>query len=80
MTCREVLEFLGAYLAGELPAEERAAFDRHLEDCTSCVAYLKSYEETIRLARGSYDAPALTISDEPPQELVDAILASIKRM
>ncbi|MCC6361642.1 MAG: zf-HC2 domain-containing protein, partial [Phycisphaerales bacterium] len=30
MTCKELAEFLMDYLDGELPAETRAVFDRHL--------------------------------------------------
>jgi anti-sigma factor RsiW len=80
MTCREVNEFLGAYLDHELEAEERGEFERHLGRCPVCVAYLETYRETIRLGRA-----ALVESDPPeeadvPEDLVRAILASRKRV
>lgn len=80
MTCREVNEFLGAYLDQELEAEERGEFERHLGRCPACVAYLENYRETIRLGRA-----ALVESDPPeggevPEDLVRAILASRKRV
>jgi anti-sigma factor RsiW len=37
MNCREFNGFLHEYLFGNLPAEERAEFDKHLAECPSCV-------------------------------------------
>lgn len=74
ITCRDVLEFLMAYLDGELPPDHRAAFDHHLALCDACRDYLASYQATIRLAREvddkDGDAPA------PPEDLVRAVLAA----
>ena len=70
--CREVLEFLGDYDAGELDPMRTAAFERHLELCTSCRNYLQSYRMTIELEK---DAFANLELREPPEELVAAILA-----
>jgi anti-sigma factor RsiW len=74
MNCREFTEFLHEYLSGNLPADERAAFDAHLAECPWCVAYLDSYRKTIRLEQAAF-AP----DDEPPpadapEELIQAIL------
>jgi anti-sigma factor RsiW len=71
-TCREVLEFLGDYDAGELDPMRTAAFERHLELCASCRNYLHSYRATIELAKDAFDDAGL---NEPPEELVAAILA-----
>lgn len=79
MTCRDLIEFLWAYLAGEVTPEQRFDFDAHLATCPPCVAYLRSYEETIRLGR---DAFAVTDGEAPadmPEELVRAILAARER-
>ena len=51
MTCREFVDFLMAYLEGELPASQRDAFDAHMRVCVSCVHYLEGYRETVRLGR-----------------------------
>jgi anti-sigma factor RsiW len=75
LTCRDVAEFLAAYLDGELGAERRAPFEAHLAECPDCRTYLRQYEATIRLARetcGGDDPIAAGI----PEELVDAILAA----
>jgi anti-sigma factor RsiW len=57
LTCRELVDFLMAWLDDELPASERASFAAHLEECEDCVAYLRSYEATLRLERRAFEAP-----------------------
>jgi anti-sigma factor RsiW len=73
-TCREVIGFLLEYLSGELPPERERAFEEHLAECPSCVAYLQTYRSTIRLARETL-APSGT-PEELPRELLQAILAA----
>jgi anti-sigma factor RsiW len=75
LTCRELIEFLSAYVEGELSADERAAFDAHLSVCPHCVDYLHGYRESIRLGKAAL-AGESEIADEAPEELVAAILAS----
>jgi len=70
-TCETVIAFLDDYVAETLPADRRESFDHHLAACPSCVAYLASYRETIRLAKA-------TIEDIPP-EVITAIVATIAR-
>jgi anti-sigma factor (TIGR02949 family) len=78
LTCRELIDFLAAYLDGELPEPTRGSFERHLAACPACVDYLASYRETIRLGkqacRPDEDLPA-----EVPSELVEAILSARRR-
>jgi anti-sigma factor RsiW len=78
LSCRELIEFLAAYLDGELAPAERTAFEIHLSVCPYCVDYLATYRETIRLGKqalvGASDVPV-----EVPAELVDAILAARAR-
>ena len=81
MNCREFTEFLQDYLLGDLPAEERAEFDKHLAECPWCVAYLDSYKKTMQLARAAFPAP----EDSPPpsdapEELIQAILRARSRV
>ena len=76
LSCRELIEFLIAYLDAELPAGEHAAFESHLALCPDCVDYLVSYRETIRLGRLAFEAEAPA---DVPDELIDAILAARKR-
>jgi anti-sigma factor RsiW len=75
MNCREFTEFLHDYLLGDLPAEERVAFDGHLAECPWCVAYLDSYQKTIELERAAFAAPEDAAPPaDVPEELVRAIL------
>jgi anti-sigma factor RsiW len=78
LTCRELIDFLAAYLDGELPPAERAAFDWHLGVCPDCVRYLESYCETVRLGKQAFAAEGAPPADVPP-ELVAAILAARAR-
>ena len=75
ITCREFVEFLADYLAGELSPASQAKFEFHLSDCPDCILYLKSYEVTIRLGKAvCSDLDALVPADVP-EELIQAILS-----
>ena len=73
--CRELIEFLSAYLDDELPGEERAAFERHLAVCPYCRDYLATYRQTIHLGKRALEAEA-ELLEEVPRELLNAILAA----
>ena len=72
ITCKELIDFLDDYVAGEVPPARRHEFERHLSVCPSCVEYVKSYRDTIQLARRAYPDPA-----EIPPDLLAALLRSI---
>lgn len=76
LTCQEALDFIARYVAGELPAGERRAFDAHLAVCAACVAYLNNYQAVIRLARAAHCGADEPVPPEVPGELVAAVLAS----
>jgi anti-sigma factor RsiW len=78
MTCRELTEFLDAYLAGELSPAEAAEFERHLAVCDACVRYLDSYEKTVELTGAAFAADA-KVDEVVPEELLRAILAARRR-
>jgi len=80
MTCRELIDFLGDYVAGTLDADARATFDVHLADCAVCADYVRTYRDTIRLAKDAAAHDDETTAAAMPTELVDAILdASARR-
>jgi anti-sigma factor RsiW len=78
MNCRELTEFLMAYLDGELPEDQRSSFESHLFGCQSCVNYLESYRATIQLGRAAC-ADDGSLPSDVPEALVQAILAATRK-
>ncbi|HLT35122.1 MAG TPA: zf-HC2 domain-containing protein [Enhygromyxa sp.] len=82
ITCREISEFLLAYLEADLEPDARAEFERHLHYCPPCVHYLDGYRETIELVRRCVrgDQPPEPKPGQrhqpPPEGLIQAILAA----
>jgi anti-sigma factor RsiW len=79
MSCCELSEFLLEYLSGELSAMERARFDQHLAECPDCVAYLHSYQETVKVGKAVFAHLDKPVPHEVPEELVQAILTARAR-
>ena len=73
------------YLDDELSEEQRSSFESHLEVCSDCVAFIKSYKQTLQLAKQlKLSAADQKVKEEVedialedvPHGLVDAILAA----
>jgi len=79
LTCRDFIEFLAAYLVGELSPEERATFEAHPAECPDCVRYLRTYEDAVTLAKGAFE-PDDPLPADVPDELVQAILAARRKV
>ena len=78
MTCRELVEFLADYLAGELAPDVWRVFETHLGDCPECATYLRGYADAIRLARACAETDD-AVPAEVPERLVQAIVAARRR-
>ncbi len=76
-TCRELIDFLDDYAEDRLDPAARADFERHLALCSACRDYLKTYRDTIALARLS--AVDDTPPAPPPPDLVKAIMNALER-
>ena len=50
-TCRHATDLLLDFLSGELDPETGSEFEKHLEVCPDCVAFLNTYKKTIELTR-----------------------------
>ena len=70
MNCREMSDFLSAYLSGEMPPEEAARFQEHLRFCPPCVQYLDGYKKAIELGRKCCEHEKVKV----PEDLIQAIL------
>jgi anti-sigma factor (TIGR02949 family) len=75
ITCREVADFLMSYLDEELPAAQRAEFERHLVACPPCRRYMDSYEQAVRLGKEAMK-PGECGLEPAPEGLIQAILAA----
>ena len=67
------------YMTGDLPTDERALFERHLQRCPHCPEYLKQYEDSVRAGRRAFDAWDEAVPVSVPDELVEAILQATRR-
>ncbi len=74
MTCKELIGFLMDYVDGELPPNEQHRFDRHLDLCDDCTAYVASYRETVRLGKMICRPGKDELPPDIPEDLVRAIL------
>ena len=73
MTCKEVIDFIMAYLDAELSPEQRHEFERHLKVCPSCVNYLESYKTTVSMGKAAMQDPDEPATGTVPEGLIRAI-------
>jgi anti-sigma factor RsiW len=78
VTCREFVDFVMAYLDGDLDAGERARFDAHLAVCPDCVRYLDQYRDTVTAVRLESEHDDDALPGGVPEDLVQAIIAARK--
>jgi hypothetical protein len=78
MTCKDVADFLGDYIAGVLAGDLRDVFDDHLGRCGNCQRFLAQYRDTISVGRDAFVDPEADAATEVPEDLVRAILSARK--
>jgi len=69
LSCQELVELVTDYLEDAMPTELRERFERHIETCTGCRAYLEQMRETIRV---SGELTPESITPEAERALLDA--------
>ena len=77
MTCREFADFMLDYISGELPADSRALFERHLSRCPKCPKYFEQYKATLLAGKSAFDCPEDEVPGDVPEDLIKAILATV---
>ena len=80
MTCREFADFMLDYLLGELPADTKARFERHLRDCVNCRRYLAGYQGAMKLGKHAFDDDAAPVPGDVPEDLVIGILEARRNL
>lgn len=73
-TCKDCIDFIDAYIDGELSGDVRAEFEEHLEKCPPCIDYLKSYERTVKACKELHEPVKKDVCRELPEGLVKAIM------
>ncbi|HEY3203014.1 MAG TPA: zf-HC2 domain-containing protein [Thermoanaerobaculia bacterium] len=72
INCRRlILECLGDYEDGSMPAEERQLLERHLSHCPPCVLFVESYRATGRTLR-------MLKPREIPKDLAEAVMRFVR--
>lgn len=77
LTCQEFIRYLDDYISDSQPVDVRAEFERHVQTCPDCVDYLKTYRDTITMARDAcVEDPSASPPPDVPEELIQIILKS----
>jgi anti-sigma factor RsiW len=51
ITCEQVTALLIDYVAGDLDPATILVLEQHVQNCPDCIAFLRTYRESIRLTR-----------------------------
>ena len=51
LTCKKETALIADYLTSDLSPGNLAAFEKHLEECPDCKAFLQTYKKTIEITR-----------------------------
>jgi anti-sigma factor RsiW len=70
VTCEQATALLIDYVTGELGAAIRQVLEKHLERCSDCAVFLRTYRETIRATRTLH-------YEELPGELQNRLLETL---
>lgn len=80
LTCKELYDFMGDYLEGNLPEDVMCVMKTHLARCPCCEHYLENYRATILLGKCvCSDYAEDEIPASVPEPLVQAILEARKK-
>jgi anti-sigma factor RsiW len=72
ITCEQVTALLIDYVAGDLDPATTLALEQHVQNCPDCIAFLRTYRESMRLTR------TLRYEDIP-EELRDRLHAFLRQ-
>ena len=58
---------------GQLAQSQRTEFEQHLEQCPSCVAYLKTYQQAVQMSKAVCHNLEDDLPGDVPEELVQTV-------
>jgi anti-sigma factor RsiW len=76
LTCRDVIDLLAEYLEESLTPEVLEDFERHLDRCPACVAYLNTYKKTRELTG---EVTRVPMPDDMKVRLREFLLEQLRR-
>ena len=76
MNCRELTAVILEYLEGEMTPRDVEEFERHLEKCAPCRAYLATYRRTKEMAA---DGGRIEMPEEMKERLREFLLRRLPR-
>ena len=79
LTCEELDQFIVDYLDRKLSRWQRSKFRFHLLFCGKCRAFLHGYAKTVEIEKRTAISTNRSSIEEPPEELIRAILAARPR-
>lgn len=78
ITCAQAIDFILAYLDGDLPQGQQEIFTAHLAICEDCRNYLASYMSSIELLNQASNTRMSQEQLPPvPDDLLNAIMKTI---
>lgn len=78
VTCQQVIDFLLLYVDGSVSPRDKAAFEDHLAQCPSCVAYLDGYRKMIAMSRASADDAPVQAGEDLPSQILRAVSKTLR--
>lgn len=79
ITCIEFENFILSYLEDELPARQKTIFEWHMRLCAECREYLAAYQRSLEIGKGVYNATNGPVTEDVPEDLIKAVLESLKK-
>ena len=76
MNCRELIAVILEYLEGEMTAADVEEFEKHLEKCAPCRAYLATYRKTKAMVG---DVGRIEMPEEMKERLREFLLHRLPR-
>jgi anti-sigma factor RsiW len=66
LTCEKETALIADYLASDLSSGKLAAFEKHLEECPDCKAFLQTYKKTIEITRSFLELESVKARPSKP--------------